>query len=164
MCVCVCVCVCGCVCVSECVCSVCVRVCDITRPSVARMHMQGPECVHPNTFQQSTDDAFLIFSHRLKDKSMRTLELVSGEITTRWLHLVFIVRGFAEGEGFTIYHDGVEVGRALNFENATNGWTGYPIMVFGEWQDNGVEISIDELLIWHKELSARDVEVLYKSY
>ena len=79
-----------------------------------------------------------------------------------WFHLVIVIHGLAEGEGFSVHLDRAFVAQDNTLSRDNFSATSAPSMVMG--QGGGSGVALDELLIWLTELSQVQVHMLYDSY
>ena len=90
---------------------------------------------------------------------------------TDWAHLVLVFYGLEDGQGFSVYGNGVLLvhihsnlyGTTADSPGSVNGK-----LVLGNSEPNtftsAFDHSIDEIVMWNIELSAEEVLELYQSY
>ena len=70
-----------------------------------------------------------------------------------WFHLAMVYHGLNNGEGFTLYHNGVEVAH-VDFKSASSYNAGPGSMVIGRSFTNNDDIYtsvvVDELTLWNR--------------
>ena len=84
--------------------------------------------------------------------------------TDTWLHVAIVYRGPNESEGFTVYHDGVDMGRSVTTKTSYN-YTGTSTVKIGRLHDEpGSALYgsayVDELLFFNYQLSPSQINMI----
>ena len=82
--------------------------------------------------------------------------------TDTWLHVAIVYRGPNEGEGFTVYHDGVDKGNHTT--KSSGNYTGIGAVKIGRLYDEPGSAyygsaHVDELLFFNYQLSPSQINM-----
>ncbi len=80
-------------------------------------------------------------------------------VTTGWLHVVLVMYGFHDGEGFALYFDGSFEDDDSTIEPTGNSGGSVAHIIFGQNVD--AQLDIDDVAFWLKELTPGEINLLY---
>ncbi len=83
-------------------------------------------------------------------------------IVTGWFHMVIVLHGTENGDGFSLYHNATEVARDRFLANTGYNHYSEPDITVGS-NSNSV-IGLDEFIIWLEELDLTEIQTLFNSY
>lgn len=78
-----------------------------------------------------------------------------------WLHVILVIHGLGEGQGYTVYYNGTEVSSDSSLQSTGYNEVPEPTVTVGD--ENGGE-PLDEFVVWLEELTPEEVLVLYNEY
>ena len=86
---------------------------------------------------------------------------------SQWIYYVFVLEGPKQGEGISVYADGILANQTTTKESGDYP-SGSGRMVIGrrnvDVDDKYASVTVDELLLWNRKLSQPEVQELYSQY
>ncbi len=75
-----------------------------------------------------------------------------------WVHMVTVIHGVTDGKGFSVYFNATRQATDTNLANTAATGKNLSSMEFGP------NVAVDEFVIWLRELTPEQVQMLYNFY